>query len=246
MQLIATCDVRAGKGRRKVRGMCGRYVTKDQAAMERAFSVVKPWWRFETSYNVAPSQQVPVVRRGADGTEGVMLRWGLVPFFAKGVAPKYSTINARVETVEIAASYRGPWKRGQRCIQVAGGFYEWHLGSDGRKQPFFIHLADREVFGFAALWDRSIAADGSAIESCAHITMTANALMRDVHNSGNNPHRMPAILRQEDHEAWLGGTAEEARAALAQYPADLMVAYPVSTRVNSPKNNDASLVTPVA
>ena len=86
--------------------------------MERAFSVVKPWWRFETSYNVAPSQQVPVVRRGADGTEGVMLRWGLVPFFAKGVAPKYSTINARVETVETAASYRGPWKRGQRCIQL--------------------------------------------------------------------------------------------------------------------------------
>jgi putative SOS response-associated peptidase YedK len=174
-----------------------------------------------------------------------MLRWGLIPFFAKGVAPKYSTINARLETVETAASYRGPWKRGQRCIQVAAGFYEWHLTADGRKQPFFIHLADREVFGFAALWDRSFAADGIGIESCVHITMPANALMRDIHNAGNNPHRMPAILRAEDHDAWLGGTNDQARAALLPYPADLMVAYAVSTRVNTPKNNDGSLLDPV-
>jgi putative SOS response-associated peptidase YedK len=225
--------------------MCGRYVTKDQAAMERAFAVVKPWWRFAASYNVAPTQQVPVVRLAAEGREGLMLRWGLVPFFARGVAPKYSTINARIETVETAASYRGPWKRAQRCIQVAAGFYEWHLGADGRKQPFFIHLADREVFGFAALWDRSIAADGTALESCAHITMEANALMRDVHNTGNHPHRMPAILRPEDHDAWLGGSAADARAALQPYPADLMVAYSVSTRVNCPKNNDSALLAPI-
>jgi len=225
--------------------MCGRYVTKDQASIERAFSVVKPWWRFDASYNVAPTQQVPVVRSAAGEREGVMLRWGLIPFFAKGVAPKYSTINARLETVETAASYRGPWKRGQRCIQVAAGFYEWHLTADGRKQPFFIHLADREVFGFAALWDRSFAADGIGIESCVHITMPANALMRDIHNAGNNPHRMPAILRAEDHDAWLGGTNDQARAALLPYPADLMVAYAVSTRVNTPKNNDGSLLDPV-
>jgi putative SOS response-associated peptidase YedK len=225
--------------------MCGRYVTKDQAAIERAFSIVKPWWRFEASFNVAPSQQVPVVRAVAGATEGALLRWGLVPFFAKGIPPKYSTINARMETVETAASYRGPWKRGQRCIQVAAGFYEWHLGADGRKQPFYIHLADREIFGFAGLWDRSLAADGTTIESCAHITLPANALMRDVHNTGNNPHRMPAILRAEDHAAWLSGTIEEAHSALVPYPADLMVAYAVSTRVNTPKNNDATLLDPL-
>lgn len=232
--------------RRTVANMCGRYVTKDQAAIERAFAIVKPWWRFETSYNVAPTQQVPVVRSVAGEREGVMMRWGLVPFFAKGVPPKYSTINARIETVETAASYRGPWKRGQRCIQVAAGFYEWHLSADGRKQPFFIHLADRDVFGFAGLWDRSVAGDGSTVESCVHITMPGNALMRDIHNAGNNPHRMPAILRSDDYEAWLSGTAEDARSALRQYPADLMVAYPVSTRVNSPKNDDAALLVPVS
>jgi putative SOS response-associated peptidase YedK len=119
------------------------------------------------------------------------------------------------------------------------------LSADGRKQPYFIYIADRAVFGFAALWDRSIAADGTAIESCVHITMPANALMSDIHNTGNNPHRMPAILRAEDHRAWLEGTIDEARGTLVPYPADLMVAYAVSTRVNSPKNNDATLITPV-
>ena len=213
--------------------------------MERAFSVVKPWWRFRASYNVAPTQQVPVVRAANGEREGVMLRWGLVPFFAKGVPPKFSTINARVESVETAASYRGPWQRGQRCIQVASGFYEWHVSADGRKQPFFIHLADREIFGFAALWDRSFTADGAAIESCAHITMTGNLLMRDIHNSGSHPYRMPAILRNEDHDAWLSGTLDEARKALAPYPSDLMVAYAVSARVNTPKNDDPSLIDPV-
>lgn len=238
--------MRGSLGPRTVDSMCGRYVTRDQAAIERTFSIVKPWWRFEASYNVAPSQQVPVVRSVAGEREGVTLRWGLIPFFAHGVPPKYSTINARIESIETAASYRGPWKRGQRCIQVAAGFYEWHLAADGHKQPFFIHLADRETFGFAGLWDRSFATDGTAVESCAHITMSANALMRDIHNTGSNPHRMPAILRSEDHEAWLNGSAVEARAALVPYPAELMVAYAVSTRVNTPKNNDASLLDPLA
>jgi putative SOS response-associated peptidase YedK len=226
--------------------MCGRYVTKDQAAIERAFSVVKPWWRFQASFNVAPTQPVPVVRTKNGYREGVMLRWGLVPFFARGVPPKFSTINARIESVETAPSYRGAWERGQRCIQVAAGFYEWHVDADGRKRPFFIHLSDREIFGFAALWDRSFAADGSVMESCAHITMPANALMRDVHNAGSHPYRMPAILRAEDHEAWLSGSSNEARNVLVQYPADLMVAYAVSPRVNKPANDDPSLIEPTA
>lgn len=225
--------------------MCGRYVTRDQAAMERAFSVVKPWWRFEPSFNVAPTQPVPVVRLTEGEREGVMMRWGLIPYFAKGVPPKYSTINARIETMETIASYRGPWKRGQRCIQVAAGFYEWHLSVDGQKRPYFIQVSDQEVFGFAGLWDRSYAPDGSVIESCAHITMPANTMMQDIHNTGKNPHRMPAILHSEDRETWLSGTLEEARATLKQYPADLMYAYAVSSKVNSPKNNSPELLEPI-
>ena len=173
-----------------------------------------------------------------------MMRWGLIPFFAKGEPPKYSTINARIETVETAASYRGPFKRGQRCLQLASGFYAWHLGPAGNKQPYYIHLADQEVFGFAGLWDRSFQADGTAVESVKHITMSGNELLRDIHNTGANPFRMPAFLRREDHAAWLTGTVDEARAVLQPYPAGLMVAYQVSKRVNTPKNNAPDLLDP--
>jgi putative SOS response-associated peptidase YedK len=80
------------------------------------------------------------------------------------------------------------------------------------------------------------------VESSVHITMPANALIKEIHNAGNNPYRMPAILRKEDQEAWLSGTLDDARAMLKQYEAGLMVAYEVSTRVNTPTNNDAALI----
>jgi putative SOS response-associated peptidase YedK len=183
------------------------------------------------------------VIRTVDGTtQGDRIRWGLIPFFAKGEPPKYSTINARIETVETAASYRGPWKRGQRCLQVATGFYEWHMNAEGRKAPFYITVVDQPLFAFAGLWDRSVKEDGTAVESCVHITMPANPLMREIHNTGNNPHRMPAILRKEDRDKWLTGSSDEARSVLVQYDAGLMVAHEVSTLVNTPKNNDAKLI----
>jgi putative SOS response-associated peptidase YedK len=216
--------------------MCGRYVSKETAEWERFFSRRVKVPLFE-SYNVAPSQAVPVVRAGTEDFE--RMRWGLVPFFAKGVPPKYSTINATIERLEAGPCWRGPWKRAQRCLLPANGFYEWHVNADGSKTPFYIHLTDREAFGFAGLWDRSEAMDGTAIESCTIITMPPNALMAEIHNAKQ---RMPAILAQEDHDAWLSGSAEEARVALKPYPADLMVAWPVRTRVNSPRNNDAELI----
>jgi putative SOS response-associated peptidase YedK len=225
--------------------MCGRYISPDEASIEREFNLVRQDQNLSPSYNVAPTQMVPVVR-AVDGTRKLeTLRWGLIPFFAKGESPKYSTINARIETVETAASYRGPWKRGQRCLQIATGFFEWHLDEAGRKAPYFIHLNDQPIFGFAGLWDRSIKADGTAVESVVHITMPANDLMKSIHNTGSNPHRMPAILRREDQEAWLAGSVDDARSVLKQYDAGLMVAYEVSTRVNTPKNNDVTLIDPV-
>ena len=130
-----------------------------------------------------------------------------------------------------------PGSARQRCLQIANGFFEWHLDESGRKIPYYIHLADQPIFAFAALWDRSVKADGTAIESVVHITLPANELMRFVHNAGGNPHRMPAILKREDHHAWLTGTPEEAKAVLYPYAADVMDAFEVSTAVNSPKNN---------
>jgi putative SOS response-associated peptidase YedK len=174
--------------------------------------------------------------------EGVTLRWGLVPFFAKGVPPKYSTINATIERLADGPCWRGPWKRGQRCVLPATGFYEWHVNEDGSKTPFYITCADQPVFGFAGLWDSSRAEDGTALESCTIITMPPNPLMAEIHNVKQ---RMPAILQSIEINSWLAGSADEARAALKPYPADSMVAWPVSKRVNIPKNNDAGLIDPL-
>jgi putative SOS response-associated peptidase YedK len=224
--------------------MCGRYILRMQDKYLREWTLHGPPAWTTVSYNIAPTQQVPILRIKDGARETAMVRWGLIPFFARGEPGKFSTINARVETFETAASYRGPWRRGQRCIQPASGFYEWHVDEYGRKAPYLVTVADQEVFGFAALWDRSVRDDGTAVESCAHITLPANELMADIHNSGSHPQRMPAILRREDHEAWLYGTLQQARAVLRQYPAELMDAYEVSARVNSVRNNSPDLIEP--
>ena len=226
--------------------MCGRYILRMQDKYLREWNLHGPPAWVTASYNIAPTQQVPVMRMENGAPTAAMVRWGLIPSFAHGNPGKFSTINARVETFASAAAFRGAWKRGQRCIQPASGFYEWHLDADGRKTPYLITLADQELFGFAGLWDFSVRDDGAVIESCAHITLPANELMADIHNGGSHPQRMPAILRREDHEAWLTGSAAEARAVLAPYPADLMVAHPVSTRVNSVRNNGPELIEPIA
>src|ERR1700732_330582 len=101
--------------------MCGRYVSPDNASIEREFSLVHTEWQFPASYNVAPTQQVPVVRSVDGEQQGQLLRWGLIPFSANGEPEKFTIVNARIEKVKTAASYRGPWKLGQRCLQVATG-----------------------------------------------------------------------------------------------------------------------------
>lgn len=221
--------------------MCGRYVSPAESAIEREFNLVRTEWKFPASFNVAPSQNVPVIRNLAGAQQALNMRWGLVPFFAKGIPGKYSTINARIETMDTSPSFRGPWKRGQRCIIPGAGFYEWHINADGNKQPYYITCADQALFGFAGLWDSSKREDGTVIESFTIITMPANSLMAEIHNAPDRQ-RMPAILLPADRHAWLIGTIDEARAVLKAYPADLMVAWPVSTRVNAPRNNDAGLI----
>ena len=224
--------------------MCGRYIIREQDAAER-------YWRahglpkWAQSFNVAPTATVPIIRRAREvrsdqPNEGALVRWGLVPFWAHGVPPKFATFNARIEGLETTASYRGAWERGRRCILPAAGFYEWQRRGPG-KQPFFIRLADREIFGFAGLWERSNGPDGW-IESCTIITMPANRLLSEIHNGGL---RMPAILREEDHEAWLAGTLDDARRVLQPYAEDRMWAWTVSPRVNTAKNDDEELTHPV-
>jgi len=210
--------------------MCGRYVSADEASIEREFNLVRTEWQFPANFNIPPSSAVPAIRaRGAD-REGALLRWGLVPHFGGGKPGKYNTFNARSETLASSVMFSGPWKRGQRCIIPARGFYEWHVNADGTKQPFYIHLEDQTIFGLAGLWEG---------ETCTVITMPANTLMAGIHNSQA---RMPAILPRDSRESWLFGALEAVGAALVAYPADRMIAYPVSPRVNSPRNNDETLL----
>jgi putative SOS response-associated peptidase YedK len=222
--------------------MCGKYILAQAAKAERAMGIRRGRWEYPLSYRVLPTDQVPVVVNESGERAAAMMRWGLIPYWAGGVALKASTINATVERIETAPSYRGTWQRGQRCLFVMAGFYEPHVNADGSKDPFFVHLNDRDVFAVAGLWERSPRPDGALILSCTLITLPANRLLAEVHNGKQ---RMPAVLAAEGEDAWLSGSAADARSALKAYPDEFMVAYRVSRRVNSPKlPNDESLIAP--
>ena len=224
--------------------MCERYVIASQAEVEREFRVVRPWWRFSASFNVAPSRTVPVVRMHEGETEGVMLRWGLVPEWAEGDSSRKCAAHASSEHLEGSDIVRAAWSRGRRCILPLAGFYGWWLTPARYRQPYFVRLVDRDVCGIAALWDRTVAQDeDDVIESCAMLTVPANSLITGVDTTAKH---MPAILRPEDHETWLSGSPSEARSVLRAYPGDQMTAYNISPRINSLKHDDAWLIHPVA
>lgn len=219
--------------------MCGRYVAQIDAAMEREFRLVRSWSRYVVSFNLAPTREVPCIRTVAGEREGVLLRWGLIPWFARGIPGPYSTINARIETLRTSPAFRDAWRRGQRCLVIANGFFEWQE-QGGVKQPWYIGCADQPVFAFAGLWDRSVPRDGATpVESCAIVTLPASPMMARIHTASR---REPAILAREDHEAWLTGAPEEAFAVLRSYPDELRTAWQVSRRVNSPRNDDPQLI----
>jgi putative SOS response-associated peptidase YedK len=222
--------------------MCGKYILAQAAKAERALAIQRGRWEYPPSYRVLPTEQVPVVVSESGERTATMMRWGLIPYWAQGVPLTASTINATVERIASAPSYRDPWRRGQRCILVMGGFYEPHVNADGTRDQFFVRLTEREVFGVAGLWDRSRRQDGSHVFSCTLITVPANPLLAEVHNGKQ---RMPAILAESQHETWLQGEAHAARESLGSYPDALMQAWRVSRKVNNPRlANDASLIEP--
>ncbi len=226
--------------------MCGRYsITTPVEALSRLFRFSGPLPNLRPRYNVAPTQQVPIVRHAPDDDlrELAQVRWGLIPFWAKDAKIGYSLINARAEGIDAKPSFCEAFKRGRRCLIPADGFYEWAKDTKP-KQPWRITLKDGGPFAFAGLWERwEKAPDGVSVESCTIITTAANALVAELHD------RMPVILAPETYSAWLGedsAAAPELLALLAPFPPDALRAFPVSTVVNSPKNDTPECVEPVS
>jgi putative SOS response-associated peptidase YedK len=229
--------------------MCGRYsLTTAPEALRRLFDFVNlP--NLAPRYNICPTQQAPVVRRRADGArELVLLRWGLVPGWAKDIAIGSRMINARAETVSTLPAFRDAF-RNRRCLVPADGFYEWREEA-GKKQPFRIGLRGGAPFAFAGLWESWTAPEtkggvtaGETVETFAIVTTDANAKLRPIHE------RMPAIVAPEGYDAWLDTTRETTDAAsalLGPFPEAPMAFYRVGTRVNSPRNDDAECIAPLA
>ena len=219
--------------------MCERYVVPDQPAAEREFLPATAWWKFAPRFNVAAPQYVPAVRVHERQTEGIMLRWGFIPSWVEHEPDGPPSAAVPMSDVETSDLYRTPWLNGQRCILPIAGFYTWQLTRERYRQPFFVRLWNRPVFGVAALWDRWVSDEDDVIESCSVISVAANELLRDISVVERG---MPAILRREDYGAWLKGSGEAARAALRPYDVRWMRAHAVSPRVNCATEDDPDLI----
>jgi putative SOS response-associated peptidase YedK len=220
--------------------MCGRFTLHTPAAQ-----IIDTFKLTDISaqeltprYNIAPSQNIPIIRDTEARREMVMARWGLIPGWSKESRTKYSTINARIESAAEKPAYRTPFKR-QRCLIPADGFYEWKQ-VNGNKIPYHIRMRDGKVFAFAGLWDHWGGKDDS-IESCTIIVMPSNDVMKPIHE------RMPAIIAHAHYDSWLNSSVtdkQEIMQYLTSAPSSQLTAYPVSTRVNSPGNNDERCIQP--
>jgi putative SOS response-associated peptidase YedK len=233
--------------------MCGRYtIIHNIEAVADRFGVQAPSYAtVGPSYNVAPTDGVPIIVAERERREMLLAHWGLVPFWAKDPDIGSRLINARAETLAEKASFKYALTR-RRCLIPADGFYEWQA-VDGTKQPYYIRLKDGSLFAFAGLWETWESPDGSPLISCTIITVEPNALVAPIHN------RMPAILKPDEEPLWLFGTQSTGESAqrkgnveaqmmklLRPYPADLMEAYPVAKSVGNPANNSPRCVEPIA
>lgn len=214
--------------------MCGRFAFYSPSEATAALFGVDGSLALEPRYNIAPTQFIAVIREDENRTrELVMLRWGLVPFWAKDPAIGNRMINARAETVAEKPSYRAAFRQ-RRCIVLADGFYEWRKEGDA-KTPYFISLASGEAFGLAGLWENWTGKNGDeSMQTTTLITTAANEFMTPLH------HRMPVILQPDSADDWLSGAAGFLQQAASNAPA--LQAWPVNRRVNNARNEGAELI----
>ncbi|MDQ3564717.1 MAG: SOS response-associated peptidase [Pseudomonadota bacterium] len=215
--------------------MCGRFVRYSSPEIFAELFGARGMLNLARSYNVAPSQPVLVARNGEGGGRELALHhWGLIPSWSKEPKTPYSTINARAETVDTKPAFRHAIRH-RRCLIGSDGYYEW---KKLERTPYFIRLKDAAPFAFAGLWEPWERGD-ERIDSCSIIVTDAAEALRDIHD------RMPVILSPEHYDTWMDpelADPVQLKPLLAPYPSERMEAYPVSTRVNSPKNNHADLI----
>lgn len=224
--------------------MCGRYsLTQGVEVLQLRFAFMEEDFDLKPRYNIAPSQNAPVVMVEGEGRRLRMMRWGLVPSWAKEASIGNRMINARSETVAEKPSFRKSLKQ-RRCLVLADGFYEWRAPKEGkgRKTPMRILLKSQEPFAFAGLWDSWKDPDGEELLSFTIITTQANDLVKGIHE------RMPVILAPEEEEVWLNagsGETERLLSLLDPYPEKEMKVYEVSAAVNFPANDRPECIEPV-
>lgn len=214
--------------------MCGRFAFYSPSEATAALFGVDASLDMKPRYNIAPTQDILSVRHDEEKQrELVMLRWGLVPFWAKEPSIGNRMINARSETVAEKPSYRAAY-RSRRCLVLADGFYEWRKEGDG-KTPYFISLANGEPFAFAGLWEHWRSKDGEeTMQTATIITAAANEFLSTLHQ------RMPVVLLPDNAERWLGGDNELLSEVIETPPA--FQAWPVDRTVNNARNEGESLI----
>ncbi|MCH9694010.1 MAG: SOS response-associated peptidase [Gammaproteobacteria bacterium] len=216
--------------------MCGRFAFYSPSEATAALFGVDGALTVEPQYNIAPTQFIAAVRDNEQQQrELVMLRWGLVPFWAKDPAIGNRMINARAETVAEKPSYRAAFRH-RRCVVLADGFYEWRREGEA-KTPYFISLASGEPFALAGLWENwTDKSSGDSLQTTTLITTEANDFMQPLH------HRMPVIVQRDTADEWLSGSTEFLEQAADRAPA--LQAWPVDRRVNNARNESEVLIDP--
>lgn len=211
--------------------MCGRFVTViPYEELKQIFDLVESQTRPEERYNVAPTQQVAVVRSTGEHNVLTSMRWGLIPSWSKDASIASHTINARCETVAEKPSFRHAIKY-NRCIIPISGFYEW-THSGGKKTPHYIYLSGNSPMSLAGIWAHWKSPEGKELETFSILTTSANSLIQPLHD------RMPVILQPYDYDLWLSKNVHnphELTHLYQPYPADKMMLHEVSSLVNNPR-----------
>ncbi len=222
--------------------MCGRYsILDDIDELCERFACPIPGFTVQPRYNAAPTQYLPIVVSGDTGNELRIMRWGLIPHWAKEAKIGSRLINARIETLAEKPAFRAAL-RYRRCLVPADGYYEWFPGEKG-KVPHRVIGKDAKVFAFAGLWEKWSDPEGDEIQSFTIVTTEPVPNLAWLHN------RMPLILPDHLEKTWLQGMQDFSPKTMVAFlhqmrPVDELQAFPVSTRVNSPRNDDPSVMQP--